>query len=76
MRAAVLGAQIISGSGLTTMRREGMAGWIKAIHEKSKSLPVTPAARPPAATSAPAKNELTAALASLIVTISAEPNHA
>ncbi len=53
-----------------------MAGWIKAIHEKSKSLPVTPAARPPAATSAPAKNELTAALASLIVTISAEPNHA
>jgi hypothetical protein len=68
----VLGAEPIRDAGLATMRREGMAAWVKAAHE-TPVLPPSMAAvhRPPAPADA-ARNELTVLLASLVVALSTE----
>ena len=76
LRAAVVGAQQIPGAGLATLRRQGMAAWIKASYSApDPTSPLLAPRRPPTA-SAIARNELTLMLASLVVTLSAEPTHA
>ena len=77
LRAAMVGAQQIPGAGLATLRRQGMAAWIKASYSSRPTLrPTLPAARRPPTAGAIARNELTLILASLVVTLSAEPTHA
>ena len=71
----MLGAEPIPDVGLGTMRREGMAAWLKAAHTTPTLPPAMPAVHrppPPAA----ARNELTLLLASLVVTLSAEATSA
>lgn len=76
LRAAALGAEPIAGSGLATMRREGIAAWLKAA-PTTPVLPTSmPAAPRPPATAGIARNELTLLLASLVVTLSAEATSA
>ena len=74
--AAMLGDQLVPGAGLAILRRQGMAAWIKASCEAPDSMPTLPAARRPPTAGAILRNELTLILASLIVTLSAEPTHA
>jgi hypothetical protein len=76
LRAAVVGAQQIPGAGLATLRRQGMAAWIKASYSAPDPTSPLPAARRPPTAGAIARNELTLILASLVVTLSAEPTHA
>lgn len=76
LRAGVVGAQQISGAGLATLRRQGMAAWIKASDSIPGPTSPLPAARRPPTAGAIARNELTLILASLVVTLSAEPTHA
>ena len=76
LRAAVVGAQQIPGAGLVTLRRQGMAAWIKASDSIPGPTSPLPAARRPPTAGAIARNELTLILASLVVTLSAEPTHA
>lgn len=76
LRAAVVGAQQIPGAGLATLRRQGMAAWIKASDSIPGPTSPLPAARRPPTAGAIARNELTLILASLVVTLSAEPTHA
>ena len=76
LRAAVVGAQQIPGAGLATLRRQGMAAWIKASDSIPDPTSPLPAARRPPTAGAIARNELTLILASLVVTLSAEPTHA
>jgi hypothetical protein len=76
LRAAIVGAQQIPGAGLATLRRQGMAAWIKASYSApDPTSPLLAPRRPPTA-GAIARNELTLILASLVVTLSAEPTHA
>jgi hypothetical protein len=76
LRAAIVGAQQIPGAGLATLRRQGMAAWIKASYSApDPASPLLAPRRPPTA-GAIARNELTLILASLVVTLSAEPTHA
>ena len=76
LRAAMLGDQLVPGAELAILRRQGMAAWIKASCEAPDSMPTLPAARRPPTAGAILRNELTLILASLIVTLSAEPTHA
>jgi hypothetical protein len=76
LRAGVVGAQQIPGAGLATLRRQGMAAWIKASDSIPGPTSPLPAARRPPTAGAIARNELTLILASLVVTLSAEPTHA
>jgi hypothetical protein len=71
----VLSAQLITGSGLLTLRRQGMVAWIKAASTTPNFTPPCPVHRPPSA-GAIATSELTLILASLVVTLTAEPAHA
>ncbi len=75
LRAVALGAQPISGSGLPTLRRQGMAAWIRAASTTPDLTPPCPRWRPPAA-GASATSELTLILASLVAMLAAEPTHA
>ncbi|SJM32647.1 hypothetical protein BQ8482_300018 [Mesorhizobium delmotii] len=75
LRAAVLSARLITGSGLVTLRRQGMVAWIKAATTTPNFTPPCPVHRPPSA-GAIATSELTLILASLVVTLTAEPAHA
>jgi hypothetical protein len=72
VRAAVLSAEPVPGPGLATLRRQGMAAWIKASRSTSDVTPSRSASRPPA----PAASELTRLLAGLVVTLAEEPAHA
>lgn len=72
LRAAALGAEPIGGSGLATMRHEGMAAWLKAAPTPAALPTSMPAVPRPPATAGIARNELTLLLASLVVTLSAE----
>jgi hypothetical protein len=74
LRAVALGAQPISGSGLPTLRRQGMTAWIRAA-STTPDLTPWPRRHPPSA-GAIATSELTLILASLVATLSAEPAHA
>jgi len=76
LRAAVLGAEPISSSGLATMRREGMASWVKAAHETLVLTPSVPALHRPPAPGDAVRNELTLLLASLVVTLRTEATSA
>src|SRR6516225_6458001 len=73
LRAVALGAQPISGSGLPTLRRRGMAAWITAASTTPDLAPPCPRWRP---LGAPASSELTLVLASLVTMLAAEPAHA
>lgn len=75
LRAAVLGAQLVPGAGLMTLRRQGMAAWIKAARP-TDDLPPVLRARPLPTAGGPAVDELTLILASLVVALTAEPAHA
>ena len=71
----MLDAQLVPGAGLATLRRQGMAAWIEAArttHDLPSGLP----ARLPPTAGALAASELTLILASLVVTLTAEPAHA
>jgi hypothetical protein len=69
----VLGAEPIASFGLITMRREGMAAWVKAAHAR----PILPPDVPlPSAPADSTRDELTLLLASLVVTLSAEATSA
>ena len=72
----MLGDQLVPGAELAILRRQGMAAWIKTSYEAPDSMPTLPAARRPPTAGAISRNELTLILASLIVTLSAEPTHA
>ena len=72
LRAAVLGAEPIPDAGLATMRREGMAAWLKAAHTTPALPPSMSAVHRPPTPAGPARNELTLLLASLVVTLGAE----
>jgi hypothetical protein len=76
MRASVLGAPDVSATGLGTLHRRGMAAWIRGIStvQIRSSAIVRPANLPPAS-GASSANELTILLASLVVTLTAEPAH-
>ena len=75
LRAAALGAQPVPGAGLATLRRQGMAAWVQAARPTHGLPPGLPARLPPTA-GGPAASELTLILASLVVTLAAEPSHA
>lgn len=75
LRAVARGAQPISGSGLPTLRRQGMIAWIRAASMTPDLTPPWPRRRLPAA-GATATSELTLILASLVVTLAAEPARA
>ena len=75
LRDAVLGAQPVPGAGLATLRRQGMVAWVQAArptHDRPPGLP----ARLPQTAGGLAASELTLILASLVVTLAAEPSHA
>jgi hypothetical protein len=72
LRAAVLGTQLVPGAGLATLRRQGMVAWIKAARPTHDLPPVLPARLPPTAGGL-AASELALILASLVVTLAAEP---
>jgi hypothetical protein len=72
----VLGAEPIPSAGLATMRREGMAAWLKAAPTTPVPPPSMPAVHRPPAPADAARNELTLLLASLVVTLSAEATSA
>jgi hypothetical protein len=72
----VLGAEPIPSFGLATMRREGMAAWVKAAHGTPVIPPSIPAVHLPTAPADTTMNELTLLLASLVVTLSAEATSA
>jgi len=74
LRAAALGAQPVPGAGLATLRRQGMAAWVQAARP-AHGLPHGLPALPPTS-GGPAASELTLILASLVVTLAAEPAHA
>ncbi|MFY9877726.1 MAG: hypothetical protein WCF79_18530 [Rhodomicrobium sp.] len=73
----MLGAQLLPAAGLATLRRQGMAAWIKTAGARPDLPPaLLPARRPPATIDGPATNELTRILASLVVTLTMESAHA
>lgn len=72
----MLGDQLVPGAGLAILRRQGMAAWIKTSYEPPDSMPTLPAARRPPTAGAISRNELALILASLVVTLGAEPTHA
>ncbi len=73
LRAAALGAQPICGTGLPTLRRQGMAAWIRTASTTAKPTPQSYRHLPPAAPIA--TSELTLVLASLVATLASEPAH-
>lgn len=75
LRAVALGAQPISGSGLATLRRQGMVAWIRAASTTPDLTPPCPRRRLPSA-GAIATSELTLILASLVATLAADKAHA
>jgi hypothetical protein len=72
----VLGAEPIPSLGLATMRREGMAAWVKAAHGMAVLPPSMPAVHLPPVPADTTMNELTLLLASLVVTLNAEATSA
>jgi hypothetical protein len=78
LRANLLGAQLLPAAGLSILRRQGMAAWIKAAEvqpDLPRALPAT-APGPSAHIDSPAANELTRILASLVVAFITESTHA
>jgi hypothetical protein len=72
----VLGAEPILGAGLATMRREGMAAWLKTASTTPVFPPSIPVVHRPPVLAAAAGSELTLLLASLVVTLSEEATRA
>jgi hypothetical protein len=72
----VLDARCIPDAGLALLRRQGMAAWIWGSTASSNLTPPIPAAHRPPTKSATTRNGLTLILASLVVTLNAEPIHA
>ncbi len=68
----MLGAEPFPSSGLATIRREGMAAWVKAAREMPVLPPSMTAVHGPLAPAIAARNEFTLLLASLVVTLSTE----
>ncbi len=76
LRAAVLRAEPGAGPDLGTLRREGLAAWLKGSipapgGSASAATPRFPSLRDPA----PAPSELTRLIASIVLAITAEPAH-
>jgi O-antigen/teichoic acid export membrane protein len=72
----VLAARRIPDAGLALLRRQGMAAWIWGSTASSNLTLLIPAAPRPPIESATTRNQLTLILASLVVTLNAEPIHA
>ncbi|MER9593121.1 hypothetical protein NKI94_30955 [Mesorhizobium australicum] len=75
LRAAVLSARLITGSRLVTLHRQGMGRLDQGRNDNTQLYAALPGTLPPIG-SAIATSELTLILASLVVTLTAEPAHA
>jgi hypothetical protein len=78
LRAAVLRAEPVPGPDLGTVRRQGIAAWIKALRSMPRIAPDRSVPGPPPPTlsqPSPAATELTRLLAGIVVAF-AESTHA
>lgn len=79
LRAAVLSAELVPGTDLGTLRRRGLASWLRGLILQPPAEPararleLTPAA---IADPAPAASELTRIIAGIVIALIAEPAHA
>jgi hypothetical protein len=79
LRAAVLGAEPVSGRDLSTVRHRGLASWLKNLDPQPHAAPDHARWALMQGTiphPAPAANELTRLIAGLVVALAAEPAHA
>ena len=79
LRAALLNAEPITGSGLCTIRRQGLAAWIKESGSQSQveAVGTTYQAAPTTTRDLPsAASDLARLLAGIIVALATEPVHA
>jgi hypothetical protein len=78
LRAAALRAEPGAGPDLGTLRREGLATWLKGLIRApgcSASIPAATPHLPSLRDPAPAPSELTRLIASIVLAIAAEPAH-
>jgi hypothetical protein len=76
LRAAVLDAQFLPAAGIAILRRQGMAAWIHAAEVRHDLPSDLTAPRSPPTLDGPPTSEVVRILASLVVTLIAEPVHA
>jgi hypothetical protein len=79
LRAAVLGAEPVSGQDLSTLRHRGLASWLKSLDPQPQTAPHHARWALMQGTiphPAPAANELTRLIAGIVVALAAEPAHA
>jgi hypothetical protein len=78
LRAAVLRAEPGAGPDLGTLRREGLAAWLKGLIPApggSASIPAAIPRLPSLRDPAPTPSELTRLIASIVLALAAEPAH-
>jgi hypothetical protein len=79
LRAAVLSAEPVPGADLGTVRRRGLAAWLRGLILQPSAEPARARlepARNTIADPAPAATELTRVIAGIVIALVAEPAHA